>query len=123
MAWRIYFPIGDILACVSVGALSGWLASLIVNGFWFALAAMAAGMVVGAIVGLLGTILFTPFFGSFEVMLPSSLAGMVAGMVMGMIDSMADIGWMETLWAGGAVGLLCLIFTYLLQLSLRGDVN
>ena len=123
MFWRIYFIVGDILACVTVGAASGWLTSIIVPGDWFALAAMAVGMTVGVMVGLLGAILFTPFFGSFEVMLPSSLSGMVAGMAFGMIETMAEISWKEAVWGGALVGLLCLIITYLLQLKLRGEAS
>lgn len=123
MAWRIYFIVGDILACATAGAASGWLTSTIVSGDWFALAAMAVGMIVGVIIGLLGAILFTPFFGSFEVMLPSSLSGMVSGMALGMIDIMAEIGWSQAVWGGGLIGLLCLMGTYVLNFSLRGEAN
>ncbi len=114
---------GDILACVTVGAASGWLTSIIVPGDWFAPAAMAVGMIVGMMVGLVGAILFTPLFGSFEVMLPSMLSGMVAGMASGMIDTMAEIGWKDVVLGGGLVGLLCLMVTYLLQFHLRGEAS
>lgn len=123
MAWRIYFIVGDILACATVGAASGWLTSIIVPGDWFVLAAMAVGMIVGGIVGLLGAILFTPLFGSFEIMLPSSLSGMVAGMALGMVDAIAGIGWAVTVSGNGLVGLLCLMGTYVLHFSLRGEAN
>lgn len=123
MAWRIYFLVGDILACVTVGSASGWLTFVIIPGDWFALAAMASGMIIGMIVALFGAILFTPLFGSFEIMLPSSLSGMMAGMALGMVDAIAEIGWTEAVWSGGLVGLLCLMGTYILHFSLRGEAN
>lgn len=123
MAWRFYFIFGDVLACVTVGAASGWLTSIIVPGDWFTLAAMATGMIVGMLVGLFGAFLFTPFFGSFEIMLPSSLSGIVAGMAFGMIDTVVGIDWKEALLGGGLIGLLCLIGTYVLNSRLHGEAK
>lgn len=123
MAWRFYFIFGDVLACVTVGAASGWLTSIIVPGDWFTLAAMATGMIVGMLVGLFGAIPFTPFFGSFEIMLPSSLSGIVAGMAFGMIDTVVGIDWKEALLGGGLIGLLCLIGTYVLNSRLHGEAK
>jgi len=123
MAWRFYFIFGDVLACVSVGAASGWLTCLIVPGDWFMVAAMATGMIVGMVVGLSGAIPFTPCFGSFEIMLPSSLSGIVAGMAFGMINTVVGIDWKEALAGGALVGLLCLIGTYVLNSRLRGDAK
>ena len=123
MAWKFYFLFGDVLACVTVGAASGWLTSIIVPGDWFTLAAMATGMIVGMLVGLIGAIPFTPFFGSFEIMLPSSLSGIVAGMAFGMIDTVVGIDWKEALLGGGLIGLLCLIGTYVLNSRLHGEAK
>ena len=123
MAWRIYFTLGDMLACVTVGAASGWLTAIIVPGDWFVLATMAIGMIFGGILGVAGATLFTPFFGSFEVMLPASLSGMAAGMAFGMIVTVAQVGEWEAVWGGGLIGLVCLGLTYLLQYRLRGEAT
>lgn len=123
MAWRLYFILGDILACVTVGAASGWFTSLIIPGDWFALAAIVTGMIVGMLVGVFGAMPFTPFFGSFEIMLPASLSGIVAGMAIGMIDTVVGIDWKEAAMGGGLVGILCLIGTYVLNSRLRGETK
>lgn len=123
MAWRLYFILGDILACVTVGAASGWLTSALVSNGWFTLAVMSAGMIVGMLVGVFGAMPFTPFFGSFEIMLPTSLSGIVAGMAIGMIDTVVGIDWKEAAMGGGLVGILCLIGTYVLNSRLRGETK
>ncbi len=123
MAWRLYFILGDILACVTVGAASGCLTSAIVSNDWFTLAAMSVGMIVGMLVGLFGAMPFTPLFGSFEIMLPTSLSGMVAGMAIGMIDTVVGIDWMEAALAGAFLGFICLVGTYALNARLRGETK
>lgn len=123
MAWKIYFILGDILACASVGAASGWLASAIVSQHWWVALAMVVGMIAGVLPGAIGAMLFSPVFGSFEIMLPTSLSGMVAGMTLGMIDAHVGIGGPEAVWGGALVGLACLAATYVMQLSLRGEVT
>lgn len=123
MAWRLYFLFGDLLACITVGAVSGWLTMAVVPDDWYLLAAMGAGMIVGMIVGMFGAILFTPLFGSLEIMLPAALSGMAAGAALGMIDNMAEIGWTHAVWGGGLVGLLCLFATYVVQINLRGEAT
>jgi len=123
MAWRLYFLVGDLLACITVGAASGWLTLILTPSDWFVLANMGVGMIVGMMLAMVGAILFTPLFGSLEVMLPTALSGMVAGAALGMIGATAEIAWMQAVWGGGLVGLLCLLATYVLQLNLRGEVK
>ena len=98
MTWRLYFLAGDLLACMVAGVSSGWLTV---------------------------ATLLTPLFSSFDVLMPSTLAGMAAGMVFAMAPGMvgAAIGWMEIVWGGALVGLLCLLVTYLLQAHLSGEAR
>lgn len=50
MEHRIYFMIGDVLACVSAGAIGGWLAHSAVAGDLSMLFAMFIGMFSGWLV-------------------------------------------------------------------------
>lgn len=123
MERRVYFVLGDLVACAATGAAAGWAAHAAIPGDWFALAGMALGMLLGMLVGVVGGILFTPLFGSMEISLPATLAGMLAGSLAGMLHGMTEAGPATALWVGALVGLLCLGFTYILQARLYGEVG
>ncbi len=123
--WRVYFVIGDLLACTLTGAAAAWLAHAMVSADWFVALGMLAGMALGMLAGVIGGILFTPLFGAMEVMLPASLSAMVAGVGAGMAQTMSidGITSSETLLGGAVAGLVCLAYTYLLQAEMHGEVN
>jgi len=125
MVWRVYFIIGDLLACTLTGAVAAWLAQAVVPADWFMALGMLIGMMLGMLAGVIGGFLFTPLFGAMEVMLPTSLSGMVAGMGAGMAQTMSIDGiiWSEALLGGALAGLVCLAYTYLLQAKLHGEVK
>ncbi len=125
--WRVYFIIGDLLACTLTGAAAAWLVQAAVPADWFVGIGMLAGMGLGMLVGVIGGFLFTPLFGALEVMLPTSLSAMVAGMGAGMAQTMArsidGISRSEAALGGALAGLARLVFTTLLQVRLRGEAK
>ena len=123
MEKRLYFVVGDVLACTSLGAAAGWLTYAVLPQNWWFGVAMVLGMFLGMVVGALGGFLFSPFFGAMEIALPTALAGMMAGMAGGMQAVMSGTGGAEALQSGAGIGILCLAFTYLLQSQLQGEVD
>lgn len=123
MERRLYFIVGDLLACTLTGAAAGWFAVTVIPADWVMLAGMLAGMVMGMATGLVGGILFSPFFGAMEVMLPASLSGMVAGLAVGMAHTFIGVNAVAALGAGALAGFGCLAFTYFLQARLQGPVQ
>ena len=123
MERRPYFIFGDILACAATGAAAGWLVHALIPGAWFLPLAIVAGMALGMLAGMIGGMLFSPFFGGFEIIMPAALSGMAAGMVVAMLSAMAGTGPAAALGAGGATGLACLAYTYVLQALKHGPVR
>jgi|GEM_PF-254205 len=123
MEHRIYFIIGDVLACVLAGALGGWLAHSAVAGDLSMLFAMFIGMFLGMVGGMLVGFIMGPFFGAMEIMLPTGFAGMGAGMVVGMQHTMGVIDPTQAAINGAGVGFACLVIIYLLQAHLHGEVQ
>ncbi len=123
MERRVYFLIGDLLACIVAGAAAGWLARLAVSGDWLVVLGMATGAALGMLAGMVAGLLFAPFFGSIELLLPATLSGMLAGMGVGILHAWAAIGPADAAWTGALVGIACLVFTYLLQARLHGEVQ
>lgn len=123
MERRLYFIIGDLVACAVSGAVGGWLAHAAVPGDLSTFFAMFIGMFLGMTAGMLASFLFGPLFGAMEIMLPASLAGMMAGMVVGMGHMFGVTGPDVAAWYGALTGVLCLGFTYFLQARLAGEVS
>jgi hypothetical protein len=123
--WRVYFVIGDILACTLTGAAAAWLAHTTVSADWFMAVGILVGMGLGMLAGVIGGLLFTPLFGAMEVMLPASLSSIVAGVGAGMAQTISTGGILlsEALLGGALAGLVCLAYTYLLQAKLHGEVK
>ena len=123
MERRIYFIVGDVLACLVAGAGAGWLVQYVVPGHWYPLIGMVIGMALGMFVGMFAGFLLGPFFGAFEVMLPASLSGMLAGMIVGMAYTMGENSPLDAAVSGAQMGLVCLAFTYFLQFKMRGEAS
>lgn len=126
--WWLYFVVGDLVTCTVAGAAAGWLVQAVVSTDGFMAVAMAVGMGLGMVAGVLVGALFTPLFGALEVMLPAALSGMVAGMGAGMAQTLAQgpsgsLGGPEAALGGALAGLGCLVFTYLLQALVGGEVK
>jgi len=123
MERRVYFIVGDVLACLVAGAGAGWLVQYVVPGHWYPLIGMVIGMALGMFVGMLSGFLFGPFFGAFEIMLPAALSGMLAGMIVGMAYTMGENSPLDAAVSGAQMGLVCLAFTYFLQFKMHGEVS
>jgi len=117
---RIFFVIGDILVCLIVGSIAGWLSSVAIGVGWNMLVAMILAMALGM---LIGGLLFFPLgmlFGAMEVMLPAMLTGMISGMVVGMWSTMESINQLSGLGYGAVCGLACLIIIWVTNNQIRG---
>ncbi len=123
MEHRPYFSFGDLLACAVAGALAGWLTQLIISVNWYAAIGMVIGMALGMFAGLIVAIIFSPFFGSFELIMPASLTGMTAGMWAGMQQAMSGIDPADAASNGVLAGIICLIFIYVMQAMIGGEVK
>ena len=127
MERRLYFILGDLSAAVLSGACAGWLVQFMVpvsfNGPLAMAAAMLIGIITGMAVGMLCGLLSSPFFGAMEPVLPASLAGMMAGMVIGTAMVMSTLSPLNAALGGAAIGALCLLYTYVQQTRLFGDVD
>lgn len=127
METRLYFLIGDLLACIVSGAAAAWLVWLAIPAGWAAPVWMPAGMVLGMVigtpVGVIGGVLFTPLFGAMEISMPAGLSGMAAGMLAGMATPMTEISATGAPGIGAAAGLVCLAYSYIRHAMLVGVVE
>ena len=121
MERRLYFIVGDLLACSVVGAIAAIAVSLLVGSGWNMLLAMLVGMAVGMALALPGALLFMPFFGAMEVMVPAMLSGMLAGMAVGMAETMMPLTLGGAAWYGAQIGFGTLVVTSLLNGWLRSQ--
>ncbi len=118
---RAYFLLGDILACATIGAVTGLLSAAIVGEGWNIVLGMVVSMVVGMSVSLvLGFALFYWLFGAMEVMVPTTLTGMAAGMGIGMAAAMAPIDVITGAEFGAVIGCAILGLTYLANALISG---
>jgi len=118
---RLYFVVGDLVACVGSGALAGWGGDALVTPSWNPLLAMLAGMTLGMLLTLMVDFAcFLPLFGSLEVMLPSMLSGMLAGMATGMAVAMGhDLAASRVIATGGTIGAGVFVATYAADVLIR----
>jgi hypothetical protein len=120
MERRLYFVLGDLIACASTGATAALASALAIGSGWSAVLGVVVGMVIGMALALvLGLTIFLVLFGSLEVMLPAALSGILAGMWVGMAEPVAAIGTLQAATVGALTGLGVLIFTYGLNAYLR----
>ncbi len=128
MERRVYFILGDLLACAVIAAAAGLLTQSLIPVDWAAapiviLIGMLIGLLIGLFAGIFGGFLFAPFFGAMELILPVTLSGTAGGMLTGMLHPLAGLTPGEAIQGGILVGILCLVFTYLLQTILHGEVK
>ena len=117
---RLFFVLGDLLCNVLVGAVVGWIVSLLVGSGWHMLVAMVLMMAVGM---LLAGVLWLPcsvYFGAMEVMVPLMLTGMVSGMVIGMWAAMVPLGGSAAFFVGGVCGLATIVAVWIVNQQIRG---
>ena len=118
METRLYFLLGDAFSCALTGALAGVVCAFVIPEGWHMLAAMAVGMVAGMALSIPLSIVLGIAFGAMELMIPVMLTGMVAGMVLAMAAAARSLGYVSAGGQGAAIGLLCLMATYMANAAL-----
>ena len=123
METRPYFLIGDLASNVLSGAAVGILCAAAIGTSWNHTLAMIVGMVLGMAAVLPMQLACNIFFGAFETMLPMMLTGMAAGMVVSMAAAERLVPWREAGLQGAVIGLAVLVFTYVANGILHGEVR
>jgi hypothetical protein len=123
METRPYFLLGDLASNVLSGAAVGMLCAAVVGASWNHTLAMIVGMVLGMVAILPMQLACNIFFGAFETMLPMMLTGMAAGMVVSMTAADRLVPWQEAALQGAVIGLAVLVFTYVANAILHGEVR
>ena len=106
-----------------MGMAAAWLSVTLIDPSWSIPFGMFTGMLAGMGMGLLLVPVFVGLFGAMEVMLPVMLTAMVSGMVFGMAGAMQAPTMPEFLLGGGAIGLLVLLLTYVVDARLHGKAR
>lgn len=120
MDHRLKYAVGDFLAALFIGAVSGLVAWAIVSPVWNMWLAMFSMMALGMVIGL---VMFFPLaakLGAMEAMIPAMYTGMWAGMFVGMLGSMMDISWRHAIEIGAACGVAEIILIWIVNTILRG---
>ena len=120
MDHRLFYVVGDFLANLAIGVISGLVAWAIVGPSWNMWGAMFAMMALGMVVGL---VLYFPVgikLGAMEAMIPAMYTGMWAGMVVGMMSSMMEMPVRHAMEMGAACGVAEIIFIWIVNSILRG---
>ena len=120
---RSYFFFGDILTMGLTGALAGVVCVLATGVGWPIPLAMLWGMVLGMALSMPVATVMGIWFGAFELMLPAMLGGMMSGMVVAMREAAGGIGLAEAALAGALWSWAALLFTYVANIALRGEVK
>ena len=119
METRLYFLVGDTFYCALTGALAGAVCAALIPQGWHMLVAMAIGMIAGMALSIPLSILLGIFFGAMELMIPVMLTGMAAGMALAMAAAEEPVALSAAGVRGAAIGVLCLVATYLANAVLR----
>ena len=120
---RPYFLLGDILTTGLVGALVGLVCVAATGVGWSHALAMLWGMVLGMTLSMVVSTVMGIWFGAFELMLPAMLGGMLSGMVVSMREAAGGLSLDEAVILGAAWSWAALLFTYVANLALRGEVK
>ena len=123
METRPYFLLGDLVSNVLVGAIVGVVCAALIDESWSHTWAMIVGMTVSMLVVLPLQFGCNILFGAFEVMLPTMLTSMAAGMVVPMVAAERSLSWEEAAFQGAVIGLAVLVFTYVANGILHGEVR
>jgi hypothetical protein len=113
--------LGDLLSVIAVGGIVGASCAWCVDPGWSTVLAMLVGMLAGMAFALIWSPLVGIWLGAHEAMIPAMLTGMVAGMVVAMRTAGGLVATLEAALLGGAIGIGCLLFTYAMNVFLRGE--
>ena len=120
MDHRLFYAVGDFLASLAIGIVSGLVAWAIVGPAWNMWVAMFAMMALGMVVGLVCYFPVGIKLGAMEAMIPAMYTGMWAGMVVGMMASMMDLPMRHAIEMGAACGVAEILFLWIANTILRG---
>jgi Na+/H+ antiporter NhaC len=123
METRPYFLLGDLASSILSGVVVGLVCAAVIDESWNPTLAMIVGMTVSMLVVFPLQLGCNILFGAFEVMLPTMLTSMAAGMVVPMAAAERAVPWKEAAFQGGVIGLAVLVFTYVANAILRGEVR
>ncbi|MBF0263405.1 MAG: hypothetical protein HQL97_16390 [Magnetococcales bacterium] len=118
---RLYFLLGDLLACGVLSALATWAAWLLPST-WPMSVEMVVGMGVGMVAAMLAMPPFLALFGALEVMIPVMLGSMASSMLPSMVPRLRDDLGMLLAWGAGC-GLAAWGVTWLADRWLRRRVG
>ena len=119
MKEKLYFMIGDWLACALLSALAAWAARLL-PATWPMAVEMGVGMLVGMMAAMLAMPPFMALFGAMEVMLPVMLGSMLSSMLPSMAPHLREENVLLLAWAA-ALGMAAWLFTWLFDRWLRRE--
>ena len=120
MDQRLFFVLGDLGMCLLVGAVVGWISSLIIGTGWGMFIAMLVMMAVGMFIAMLLWLPGSVAFGAMESMVPIMLTGMVSGMVVGMWASMQFVSGSSATFVGAVCGMASIVAVWILNNHIRG---
>jgi len=115
------FIVGDFLSNLAFGALVGALGAAAFHPGWGMLPAMFAGMAAGMALAFVWSTVIGIWLGAHESHMPAMLTGMCAGMCVSMLAVIEPLAIAHGVQLGAFVGLVCLLFTYLMNALLRGE--
>ncbi len=122
METRLYFLLGDLLACVLVAVVAACACAAIFSDAWPMVLLMPVSMVVGMFIGLLVAVLagLIYFFGAMEIMVPTMFTGMVAGMWGAMVGAGPEFSYASLAMQGAILGLVVNVAIRIYSMSLSG---
>lgn len=122
METRLYFLLGDLLACVLVAVVAACACAAIFSDAWPMVLLMPVSMVVGMFIGLLVAVLagLIYFFGAMEIMVPTMFTGMVAGMWGAMVGAGPEFSYASLAMQGATLGLVVNVAIRIYSMSLSG---
>jgi hypothetical protein len=115
------FIVGDSFSNLALGALVGTLGAAAFHPGWSILPAMLAGMAAGMALAFVWSSIIGIWLGAHEAHMPAMLTGMLAGMCVSMLAAMQPLTVGVGAQLGAFVGIVCLLFTYLMNALLRGE--
>ena len=115
------FIAGDLLSNLALGAIAGAVAAGAFHPGCGMLPAMLLGMAAGMALAFVWSTVAGIWLGAHESHIPAMLTGMYATMCVSMLAAMEPLTAARGAQLGAAVGVICLLFTYLMNALLRGE--